>query len=273
MPTADVNGTTLWYEVAGAGQPVVLLHHGIVDSRVWDPQWAAFTSGHQALRYDARGFGRSPMPGGPFSSVDDLLALLDVAGIERAALVGASMGADDALEVALVAPDRVTALVLAPPGMLGRDASAAVQEYGSAEDAALEAGDLDEAVRLNLDFWVAGPGRSLDDVDPEVTRVVAAMQQRAFELQLPAYEQEPPPTKERRVEPLADHLGEVQAPALVLVGEYDAPDIHEAAAVLADEIGVARAVDIRGTGHVPNLERPDEFNELVLGFLAEVAGA
>ena len=236
MPTADVNGTSLWYEVAGAGPPVVLLHHGIVDSRVWDPQWAAFTPEHQALRYDARGFGRSPMPGGPFSSVDDLLALLDVAGIERAALVGASMGADVELEVALVAPDRVTALVIAPPGMLGRDASAEVKEYGAAEDAALEAGDLDEAVRLNLDFWVAGPGRSLDDVDPEVTRVVAAMQQTS--IRAPAAGLRAGAAPDEGAARGAARRPSRRGPgsALVLVGEHDAPDIHEAATVLESEL-------------------------------------
>jgi pimeloyl-ACP methyl ester carboxylesterase len=226
-----------------------------------------------ALRYDARGYGRSPLPGGPFSPVDDLTALLDVAGIDRAALVGGSMGADVALEAALVAPDRVAALALAPPGMIGREPSAEVRAYGEAEDAAVDAGDVDEVVRLNVDFWVAGPGRSLDDVDPEVVDRASAMQRRAFDVQVPAYEQDPPPERQRHVQPLVDHVAEVQAPALVLVGEHDAADIHDAAAALESGLRDVRLVRVAGVGHVPNLERPEEFNELVLGFLAEVHAA
>ena len=273
MSVAEVNGTTLWYEVEGDGPPVVLLHHGIADSRVWEPQRPAFAAAHRTLRYDARGFGQSPMPGGPFSAVDDLFALLDVAGMPRAALVGASMSGDVELEAAVVAPERVVALVIAPPGMMGREPSAEVQEYGAAEDAAVDGGDLEEAVRVNLDFWVAGPGRPLDEVDPEVQDRMAAMVRRSFDVQVPAYEGDPPPEAVKRVKPLVDHLPEVEAPTLVLVGEHDAVDIHEAAKVLESELRNVRVATIAGAGHVPNLERPAEFNELVLGFLAEVGAA
>jgi pimeloyl-ACP methyl ester carboxylesterase len=268
---AELNGARIWYEVAGDGPAVVLLHEGIADARMWDPQWGALCASYRTLRCDMRGFGRSTLPGGSFSISNDVRSVLDLAGIQSAAFVGASMGANVALELAVVAPERVRALVLAPPGIVGGERSPALEEYGEAEDAALERGDVDEAVRLNVDVWVAGPRRPIEAVDQDVVRAVAEMQQRAFDVQVPAYEQDPPPAYEKLVDPIADHLGDVRVPVLVLVGEEDMPDILTAADEIAARVPGARKVVMTDTAHVPNLERPAEYNELVLQFLADAA--
>jgi pimeloyl-ACP methyl ester carboxylesterase len=94
---AEINGALLRYEIAGDGAPVVLLHAGVADSRMWEDQVGLFSERHRVLRYDMRGFGSSSFPAGSFSFAADLLALMDYAGIDRAALVGASMGANVAL--------------------------------------------------------------------------------------------------------------------------------------------------------------------------------
>src|ERR671936_3184279 len=109
----------LHYEVAGAGPPVVFVHAGIADSRMWDAQFASFADDFRVVRYDIAGFGRSPLRGGPFCHWRDLVALLDELRIEQAALVGNSFGGRIALDVAIAAPERVSALVLVAPG-LGR---------------------------------------------------------------------------------------------------------------------------------------------------------
>jgi 3-oxoadipate enol-lactonase len=269
VSVADVNGTRLWYEVEGEGPGVVLLHEGIGDARMWDDQWKPFSASYRTVRMDFRGFGRSELPGGPFSLADDVLALVDDLGLGRVALVGGSVGANVALEVALTAPDRVTALVIAPPGMVTDERSQEVVDFGEAEDAALDRGDLDEAVRLNLDLWVAGPGRDLAEVEGPLVECVAEMQRRAFELQVPAYEQEPAPEHQARFRPLADHLGDVVAPTLAIVGDLDVADIADAADSIEASIPGARKVVMERVAHLPNMERPDEYNRLVLGFLQE----
>jgi 3-oxoadipate enol-lactonase len=267
---SEINGTRLWTEVSGEGPCVVLLHHGVVDSRVWDPQWEPLTERYRVVRYDSRGHGRSPLPAGRFSLADDLLAQLDAVGAERAALVGASMGGNVALEVSVLAPERVAAVALVPPGILGSAPSPAVRAYGEAEDDAIDRGDLDEAVRINLDFWLAGPRRSLDAVDPTVVERIGEMQRRAFELQVPAFEQEPHPFHEKRVDALAERLSEVRAPTLVIVGEADASDILSAARAIGGVVEGARIVRMPDAGHLPNVERPAEFNRHLTTFLAGV---
>jgi 3-oxoadipate enol-lactonase len=264
----EINGTRLWVEVAGEGPNVVLLHHGIVDSRVWDPQWTPLTACHRVVRYDSRGFGRSPLPAGRFSLAEDLLTVLDSVGAERAALVGASMGANVALEVAVLAPERVTAVAYVPPGILGSAPSAEVRAYGDAEDEAIDRGDLDEAVRLNLDFWLAGPDRPLDDIDHAIVDQVGEMQRRAFDLQVPAFEQEPHPFHEKRIDQLVERLSEVQAPALVVAGDADASDILQAVEAIEAGVEEVETVVMPGIGHFPNLERPSELNRHLEGLLA-----
>lgn len=140
---ADLNGARVWYEHAGNGPDVVLLHSTVCDSRMWDADFASFAQSFRVLRYDLRGFGRSDLPPGPFSLVDDLRSLLDHVGIEGAALVGLSGGAALALDFALARPDRVRRLVLAAPNIGGMDWSEEIRRFGSEEDALLEAGDLD----------------------------------------------------------------------------------------------------------------------------------
>src|SRR5438067_4373907 len=138
------------HEVAGSGPPVVLIHEGIADSRMWNRQLAAYADAFRVVRYDIAGYGRSPLLGGTYSHSRDLLELLDELDIEQAALVGVSLGGRIALDAALAAPERVSALVLVAPGLPDWEWSEQVRRFGAQEDAALEAGDLAGAVELNL---------------------------------------------------------------------------------------------------------------------------
>lgn len=256
----------LHHEVAGEGPPVVLLHEGIADSRMWEPQWRTFPPRHRTVRFDMRGFGESPLRPGPFSYGRDLVELLDHLALGPAALVGVSLGGSVALQVALARPDLVSALVLVGSGLDGWEWSDETKAGWAEEEAAFERGDLDAAVDVNLRMWVSGPERSLDDVDPEVRARVAEMQRRAFELWAAigdAAQEEP------LVEGVAARLGEIRVPTLVLVGEQDRPEMLAIAEKLAAEIPGARHATIAGTAHVPSMERPAEFDELVLGFLSE----
>jgi pimeloyl-ACP methyl ester carboxylesterase len=257
----------LYSEVAGEGPPVVLLHAGVCDSRMWDPQWETFTRSHRVLRLDFRGYGRSPIEAGRYASARDVLALVDRHGFDRTALVGVSLGGRVALELALTQPERVAALVLVGSGLPGHEWSGEQQATWEEEEAALRAGDLGEAVEVSLRTWVDGPRRRPDEVDAGVRARVAEMQRRAYDLQLPLKDAD---DEELLVEDVAERLGEIQAPTLVLIGEEDTPDIHAIADRLAREIPAARLERIANTAHVPSMERPEEFDELVLGFLGSV---
>jgi pimeloyl-ACP methyl ester carboxylesterase len=136
------------------------------------------------------------------------------------------------------------------------------------EEAAFNAGDLDAAAEVTVRTWVDGPRRKPEDVDPGVRAHVAEMQRRALELYAEVGDDA---EEELLVADVAERLGEVQAPTLVLVGEEDVADIRAISDKLAREIPNARFEMIANTAHVPSMERPDEFERLVLGFIAEAA--
>ncbi|HEY8844286.1 MAG TPA: alpha/beta fold hydrolase [Gaiellaceae bacterium] len=246
---------------------MVLIHAGICDSRMWDPQWETFRPSHRVLRYDMRGFGRSPVGPDSYSNAGDLIDLLEQQGVAKASLVGVSMGGRVALEVAIARPELVDALVLVGAGFPGHDWSAEMNAADEAEMAALKRGDLDAAVEVALRTWVDGPRRRPEDVDSDVRARVAEMQRRAYELQLPVWETA---EEEPLVGDLSERVGEVDAPTLVLVGEEDVRDMHEIAGRLERELPNARRASIANTAHVPSMERPREFDQLVLPFLQSV---
>lgn len=258
--------TGIAFDAAGEGEPLVLVHAGVADRRMWDPQWPAFSAAHRAIRYDLRGYGESLPPAGPWSQHGDLLALLDELAIERAHLVGASMGAGIVVEAALARPAVVASLTLAAPGgALYGGPTDDLRAVWRAEVEALDRGDLDAAVEVNLRAWVDGPTRLPDAVDPAVRAFVGQMQRDAFEL--PEWEADAAP--EAELEPPAHaRLAELEGFVLVLVGEDDQASTLGAAARLADEVAGAHLVRWPGAGHMLTLERPREFERLVLDFIA-----
>lgn len=260
---ADVNGTRLAYEVRGAGHPLVLLHAGIADARMWDDQIDAFAERYLVVRYDARGFGRSDPAVGAHAPHADLAALLAALGVERAHLLGLSMGGAVALDAALAYPRLASALVLAAARPGGLPPSQSLRDAWTAVDVRVEAGDVPGAVELELRMWVDGPSRAPGDVAPAVRERVREMNAALF---AGPDEGDPAPLDP----PAVGRLAEVSVPTLVLVGDRDQPDVLAAADVLAAGIPGARSVTISDTAHVPNMERPAEFNRLVLDFLAGV---
>ena len=229
---------------------------------MWERQFAAYASEFRVVRYDLRGFGQSPLAPEPYSHARDLLTLLDRVGPTRAALVGVSLGGRVALEAAVAAPDRVSALVLVGAALPLHPWSEEVERFGAEEEAALARGDVDAATDLNVEFWLAGEAAS------EVRELVRMMQRRAFELQLAVSDraEEAPLVSE-----LESRLGEVRAPALVVTGEEDVADFALVGDRLAAELPDARRATVPGAGHLPPLERPSAFDALVIPFLRDYA--
>jgi 3-oxoadipate enol-lactonase len=263
---APVAGGRLWFETAGSGPAVVMLHAGIADRRMWDEQIGPFAEQYRVVRYDMRGHGQSDVPSAAYSDRQDLAALLGYLGIERAWLVGVSGGARLATDTALELPSLVAGLVLAAPAVSGYTGwSERVRRSWREADAALEAGEIDDAVEVSLRTWVDGPERTPDQVDPMVRARVREMQRHLFSRPRPA-------AGSQRLDPPAiGRLGDISAPALVLWGDHDQPDIVAIAERLASEIPGAERLVIPGVAHVPNIEWPAEFNRAVFDFLMRAA--
>lgn len=262
-----VPGGRLYYQESGAGPAVVLSHEGIADHTLWDEQVGPLSERFTVVRYDLRGFGRSTTAVSPFYLHEDLHALLAGLGIERAALVGASMSGEIVIDFTLTYPDMVWALVPVAAGLEGFDGfSEEDVEFGKEEKAALATGDIDRATELNVHFWVDGPGRTPEAVDPAVRDKVRRMQRAIFQ------RGGQPLAHAGSLEPLAiSRLEDIRAPALVMVGDQDDMGIQNLSGLLAERIPGARKAVIADTAHVLMLERPAEFNKLLLDFLTSNA--
>ena len=267
MSAVSRTGDGLAYEVTGSGPPVLLMHEGIADRTMWDPQWEGWRDRFTLIRYDHRGFGESPDPSGEYSVHGDALAVLDAAGFDRTAAIGASMGGQAALDLALEAPERVSALVVVVGTPSGWEPLPDLKAQFEEVEAAYDRGGLEEANEVELRMWVDGQRREPGEVDPAVREHVARMNyaalQREEERERRGIEIEP-----TELDPFAlDRLDEVTLPVLVVTGALDQPSVIAGAARIAAGVKGAEAVEIADTAHLPNLERPDDFDAAVLPFL------
>lgn len=260
---AAINGARIFYRSAGSGPPLLLLHAGICDSRMWDDQIGAFARTHRVIVPDFRGFGETEMVAGAFAHRHDLRALMDHLGIDRAILVGGSMSGKTTLDFALDYPSRVEALILVAAALSGyRFTDVDTRAAWAASDAALDAGRHDEAAEIEMQTWLAGPRRRLEQIDPGLRERVRVMLIRSYATPPDLGDEQPldPPAVGR--------LGEVRAPTLIIFGDEDQPDIVAVAGLLESGIAGARKVVMRGAAHLPNMEQPAAFNRIVAEFLA-----
>jgi len=261
----NVGDGNLWYEIGGEGDTLVLIHAGFVDSRMWDDQWEAFTQHYRVIRFDQRGFGKSDPAQGPVSRRADLLRLLDELSVERAALLGCSMGGTAAMDIALEHAERVSALIAvsAVPGgfqLQGEPPRYLMEMMGAAQQ-----GNLERTSDLQIRIWVDGPFREPEQVNPSVRQRAAEMnripvQQGTFFI---ADGQSLNPLDP----PAARRLNEFRMPALIIAGALDDPEILRAAELMASEIQGAQKVILPSSAHLPNMENPQLFNQTVLSFM------
>jgi 3-oxoadipate enol-lactonase len=262
---AAVNGANVHYRIAGHGPPLLLLHAGICDSRMWDEQIGEFARTHRVIAPDLRGYGETTMVAGGYAHRDDVGALMDHLGLPHAVLIGASTSGRMALDFTLEHPGCVDALVLVGSALSGyrfEDPGTLAQDEGV--DAAIADGRHDDAAEMEIKIWVAGPRRAIEQTDPKLRDRVRTMLLRSYET--------PPDLRlERPLEPPAiGRLGEVQKPTLVIVGNEDVPDMLAISDRLTAGIGSARKVVMHGTAHLPSMEDPAAFNRIVRGFLADL---
>lgn len=260
----SVAGARLFYEEAGNGPAVVLLHGGFLDQRLWEREFAWLARDHRVVRYDLRGHGRSQADSVPFADYEDLHALLDSLHVARAAVIGLSLGGRVAADFALRYPDRVWALVLVAPGLSGF-------RFHGPEDSAYAA-DMRAASQRGLPAvydafvrgWCVGPRRQRSDVAPAVLAAADSMVARNLlarrRLGRLVSELEPPSFL---------RLREFRVPTLAVVGNLDMPNILEIVDSVAAQVPGARRVVIPGAAHLVNVEKPAEFEAAVRPFLTE----
>ncbi|QFQ98189.1 alpha/beta hydrolase [Streptomyces phaeolivaceus] len=251
-----VEGGEVWADDTGVvpgpgaeGPPLVLLHPGVGDSRIWDRVVSGgLDARYRVIRYDARGFGRSPKPGTSYTQTRDLRAVLDHFGVPRAVLVGSSMGGSTAIGFTLEEPARVAALGLVVPGVSGYpglDSAELTERIGQLA----KAGDMDGLVALALGMWgAAGPSP-----DTEAEEALRA----AIPAWFTTYGHDTPPP------PAFDRLGEIALPTALLLGEKDQPEVVRSNEEIASRIPGCHLVRLPSCDHFPTLRDPDAVREFI----------
>ncbi|AMM20806.1 hypothetical protein AX769_12475 [Frondihabitans sp. PAMC 28766] len=263
----DHNGAHLWAETSGPeGAPgVVLIHSGIATARMWDPLLPELAAARRVVRYDARQFGRTTAGDASFSDVDDLLAVMDAAGVERATLVGASRGGGIALDAALAHPARVSGLVTigsSPSGFPEPELTAREQAASDRLDELEAQGEHLAVNRLEAELWAAGTTRELSDLDP-------VFLERAYALNLENLPHASAAGTRVPAAPLAfGRTGEITVPALVTIGEHDLSPLHPAADDLVSTMPDATLIRFADSAHSPSIEHPARFAAVLMPWLA-----
>ena len=261
---AGIGKARIYYETAGDGQPFVMIHAGVADSRQWNNEFVHFSSRYRVLRYDMRTYGKSEPAEGEYSNLTDLLALLDHLELhEPLILMGCSMGGGLALDFTLAQPERVKALIMVGSGP--SDLSLDVPDPDKLQDAekAYLSGDLDLAAELETRVWFDGMGRAPEQVNQGMRKLAYEMDRLALEHDAKKLGKRLPDAQVSAVE----RLGEITIPMLVIVGEHDLPYLHAAADYMHAKIPSVHKEIIPDAAHLTNMDHPRVFQHILDKFL------
>ena len=254
-------------EVTGAGACVILLHAGVADRRMWRTTCEALSGKFKCIAYDRRGFGDATSPDETFRSIDDLDAVIRHFGCERAHLIGSSQGGRIAIDYALAKPENVLSLVLVAPALSGASVPSsyppAIERLMDELEQAEEKADFEKMNAIEAHMWLDGPLSSENRVVGPARDLFLDMNGRALK-HAPLNREQAPPSA-------AEQLHRLTQPAFVIWGDADFPHIKDRSRLIANTIPGARHLVMEDCAHLPNMERPTQFDEAVLKFLTGLA--
>ncbi|MHA2225862.1 MAG: alpha/beta fold hydrolase [Candidatus Hodarchaeales archaeon] len=259
----SVGGGKLRFDTCGKGFPLIFIHAGVADRRMWDHQLSFFAENYQVIRYDLRGYGESQTDSVSFCSVEDLRTIFNEFKLQKAIIIGCSKGGEVALGFTLEYPELVERLVLVGSGVVGYEPSD--KDYWKKVLDAIQRKDVHDIVQLTIDMWVVGPTRKSTSVKPEVLELAKEMLSTSYER--PLFSLLSKEWFHDRTKNLFQHLTEIKAPTLILIGEHDNLDLLEIANRLHEGITNSKKILIQNTAHLPSMEEPHLFNQILQEFI------
>ena len=258
-----MNSTSLYYESKGSGFPIIFVSGGgVLDRRGWDEQFEFFSKYYRVIRYDVRGIGKSARPQTPFSHSEDLYELLALLKIERAHVVGLSVGGAIAIDFAITHSEIVDHLILAAPGLSSDAKSNANLEALTALSTLVKSNGIEHVTQLTVDAPFVLSKQNV--AGREKVRQIYLDNQDAFQAGFPLYVHwhalQPPPE---------NRLASIRMPTLIVRGDRDSPVYSAMTDKISKGIPHSTTVVIPGGTHFLNLEKPTEFNQAVLKFLSK----
>ena len=261
---AIIDNAQIYYETAGKGMPLVMIHAGVADSRQWNNEFAFFAQNYQVIRYDMRGYGKSEPVDGEFSHMGDLISLLDTLELhEPLVMMGCSMGGGLAMYFVLTQPSRVRALIMVDAGPSGLELNVPTPAKFAEVEKAFEAGELDLVAEIETQIWFDGMDRTSEQVNQAMRKLVYEMDRKVLSHEVRQLGKRLPNTQT----PAFDRLTALHIPVLVIVGAHDTPYMLAAADYMIEKIQSARKVIIEDAAHLPNMDQPHEFQGIVKAFL------
>ncbi len=261
---AEVDNGLLYYETAGKGPALVLIHAGFLDSRMWDDQFALFSKTHKVIRYDVRGFGKSDIATSEFSNYSDLHTLLEYLRVESASLLGNSMGGRIALDFAVEHPNEVQSLILVSPGVSGYKPSDPEEERlwkefsvrMKPQEEATREGRAEDAVRMDLQAWAPLQNQASHNRLREI-----ALDNFHVHQEMPwNFQIDPDP-------PAFERLSSIHVPTILILGDREVPAQTLEVNKIHSRMPGSQRVVIPRADHIANVSRPEEFNGIVMEFL------
>jgi pimeloyl-ACP methyl ester carboxylesterase len=258
-----INNSNLFYSVTGEGEPLVFIHGNFNDSRIWDYQIDNFASDYKVIRYDLRGYGKSDTPIASFSHCEDLKALFDSLKIKNVTIIGSSFGGSVAVDFALQYPELLKALILVAPSINGYRYPLRITYEAMKSIYLLKSKGFEVAIEkfINNPFWqYLFPPEYRQDAREKVLQTIRTKKNfYSWDFKLAI------PTK-----PYASsRLRKIQVPVLIVLSDKDKAFNIKVGQCVHKEIRNAKKVVINDCGHLPFVEKPEEFNRKVLDFLKE----
>jgi pimeloyl-ACP methyl ester carboxylesterase len=252
----------LYYEEQGEGIPVILIHGGGLNLKMWDDQFDELARHFRVIRYDARKHGASESEPDNFSHYNDLNNLMEKLNIPKAVIIGLSFGGYVAIDFTLTHPEKVIALIPVSSGLTGYNFTD--KQILENQNKISQAETVEEMVEYMLRSWTDGPYRTPDKVDPKVRN-------KSKEMLTENITNRKAGIREQMLSPAAaGRLAEIKIPLLTIVGSLDMPDIIAIADLLVKNVQGAKKVTIKDAAHLVNMEKPKEFNETVINFISNL---
>ncbi|RIO10604.1 alpha/beta hydrolase [Mammaliicoccus sciuri] len=259
----NATGANIYYESKGNGENLLLIHAGIVDSRMWDNEFNLLSEKYRVVRFDLPGFGLSDFTEGSYNYnliINELLIHLD---IHHTHILAASFGGKIALDFYLENPAKCMSLALLSPAISGWNASTFLQNYEEKEERLIDEGKIEETAQYNYATWIQR-NRSPEIINPDVKQLIMDMQRKILTKGEPNVSSE-----EIEVEDNISQLNNIEIPVLIVNGQCDVPDFLEIAEVMIKEIPNVKNIIIPNTAHLANLESPELFLKIISEFFAE----
>jgi len=258
----DTGKCKMHYEMKGKGTPLIMIHAGMLNKQMWEPQFEEFAKKFKVIIYDARYHGLSQCEPDTFSNHKDLFLLMEKLQIPRAVIMGESMGGYVSIDFAIAYPEKVIALIPVSTGLTGYEFKDKIWLDNQAK--MQNAQSIEEVVEYIQKTWTDGPQRTPEQVD-------LLIRNKAKQMYIDCLKNMKQGMVEERLDPPAiGRLNSIDAPTLVIVGDLDLPGIMEIADLIVKDVRGSRKHTVKGAAHLVNMEKPVEFNQAVISFVTSL---